>query len=49
MLKYVKGEENLSLSILKGHLLKCFEDTRLMAIPFTCKFRLRALSLFFFA
>ena len=27
----MKGEENLSLSILKGLLLKCFEETRLMA------------------
>ena len=35
-MKYVKGEENLSLSILKGLLLKGFEETRLMAIPFTC-------------
>ena len=35
-LKYVKGETNLSLSILKGLLLKCFEETRLMAISFTC-------------
>ena len=31
-LKYVKEEENLSLSILKGLLLKCFEETRLTAI-----------------
>ena len=35
-LKYGKGEENLSLSILKGLLLKCFEETRHMAISFTC-------------
>ena len=27
-MKYVKGEENLSLSILKGLLLKCFEEVK---------------------
>ena len=30
----MKREENLLLSILKGLLLKCFEETRLMAISF---------------
>ena len=45
-LKYVKGEENLSLSIFKWPFIKRFEETRLMAIPFTSKFRLPAVSYF---